>query len=105
MNFNLSKLKKFSFKPNRVGRGPFLEPGKLWGKFIWFLIFFAIATFAFNGWIFYRFYFNSPESQNLPEAVALKTKSFDKALERMEEKKIKFNDYKNNLIIEDPDVH
>ena len=79
-----------------------MEPEKLWKKFIWVLIFFAMITFAFNGWVFYRFYFNDSEAADLPEAAILKTKSFNKAIERIEKKKEKFNDYKNNLIIEDP---
>ncbi|OGF69426.1 hypothetical protein A3H65_04260 [Candidatus Giovannonibacteria bacterium RIFCSPLOWO2_02_FULL_45_14] len=102
MNFDFSKLKKFSLNPSHVRRGLFLEPEKLWGKFVWFLIIFAALAFAFNGWVFYRFYFNFPEGENLPAPQALKTKSFNKVLERIEKKKDSFNDYKNNLIIEDP---
>lgn len=104
MKFNFSKLKTFLSKSSRAKSGLFWEPEKLWEKFIWFLIFLAIITFAFNGWVFYRFYFNPPEGQNLPEDTVLKTKSFDKALERIEKKKKKFDDYKSNFTIEDPSI-
>ena len=101
MNFDFSKLKASLFKSSKIRRSIFLRPRELWGKFIWFLIFFALITFAFNGWIFYHFYFNSPAVNELPESAILKPKSFNKAIERIEKKKEKFDNYKNNLIIED----
>lgn len=91
MNFNFSKLKTFLFKPDRA-----------WEKFIWFVIFFAVAAFIFSGWVYYRFYFIPIEGDDLAEVSILKTKSFNKALERLDQKSEKFKNYRNNLIIEDP---
>ena len=104
MNFNFSKLKALLFKSGRVKRSLFLQPRELWGKFILVLIFFALVAFVFNAWVFYHFYVSSPAGSELPESTIAKSKNFGKAVERIEKKKEKFDNYKNNLIIEDPSI-
>ena len=98
MNFDFLKFKlpKFGFK-KVLGA----EVGKLWNGFLWSLIIFALIVFSFDAWIFWHFS-KAKNEEVAPETRILRTRNLTKALERLDAKKTKLENYQKGFIIEDP---
>lgn len=90
MNFNFLKFKIPRFKFN-------------WNDFLWFLILFLFIVLLFDAWIFWRFFLKKPEASfGAKEGTVLQTQLLDKVLKRLEEKQLNFENYKENVSVEDP---
>jgi hypothetical protein len=97
MKFNLSKIKLPSFDFKSLFS---FSPRDLWNGFLWFLILAIILVIIFDVWIYFHFLSGADGGDG--ETNTLKTRSLDKALERMEIKRNNTEIYKSGFVIEDP---
>ena len=90
MNFNFLKFKIPRIKFH-------------WNGLLWFLILFLFIVLLFDAWIFWKFFIRKPEASfGAQEGTTLQTQLLDKVLERLKEKRLNFENYKENVPVEDP---
>ena|SRR3989344_4622891 len=97
MNLDFSKIKLPSINFRAILD---IEPRRLWNGFLWFLVFFALIVIIFDAWVFW--YFSSAAAEGGTEINTLKTRKLDKALERLDLKQERLENYRRGPVVEDP---
>lgn len=99
MNFKNLKfgLPRFSLK-----KSLFAEPAVYWNSFLWFLIIFLLVVFAFDAWVFWKVGVKEDGEIVPPGADFIKVEELDILLQKIEQKKNNFENYKSGFQIEAP---
>ncbi|MBI2023980.1 hypothetical protein HYT00_01125 [Candidatus Giovannonibacteria bacterium] len=75
---------------------------KLWNSFLWFLFLFSLVILAFDAYISFNYLGNGDINNASEENRILKKQDLRRAVERINEKKFRLENYVRELNIEDP---